>query len=86
MIDPISVLKRIPLFAAIPEADQKHLVTLLRKTTLKKGEILFRRGDEGNALYLILQGRIKISLSRQLDAVTLAVLGQGEFFSEMALL
>lgn len=86
MIDPISVLKRIPLFASIPEADQQRLVTLLRKETLKKGEILFRRGDEGNALYLILQGRIKISLTRQTDAVTLAILGQGEFFGEMALL
>ena len=86
MIDPISVLKRIPLFAAIPEVDQQRLVGLLRKETLKRGEILFRRGDEGNALYLILQGRIKISLTRQTDAVTLAILGQGEFFGEMALL
>jgi CRP/FNR family cyclic AMP-dependent transcriptional regulator len=80
LISPIYVLKRIPLFAAIPEADQLRLVTL------KKGETLFRRGDEGNALYLILQGRIKISLSGQMDAVTLAILSQGEFLGEMALL
>jgi CRP/FNR family cyclic AMP-dependent transcriptional regulator len=86
LISPIYVLKRIPLFAAIPEADQQRLVTLLRRETLKKGETLFRRGDEGNALYLILQGRIKISLSGQMDAVTLAILSQGEFLGEMALL
>jgi CRP/FNR family cyclic AMP-dependent transcriptional regulator len=86
LLSPISVLKRIPLFASFSEADQQRLVTLLRRETLRKGETLFRRGDEGNALYLILQGRIKISLSRQMDAVTLAVLGQGEFLGEMALL
>jgi CRP-like cAMP-binding protein len=36
--------------------------------------------------FIILQGRIKISMSRQMDAVTLAILGQGEFLGEMALL
>jgi CRP/FNR family cyclic AMP-dependent transcriptional regulator len=86
LLSPIHVLKRIPLFVLFSEADQQRLVTLLRRETLKKGETLFRRGDEGNALYLILQGRIKISLSGPMDAVTLAVLSQGEFLGEMALL
>jgi CRP/FNR family transcriptional regulator, cyclic AMP receptor protein len=86
LIAPINVLKRIPLFASFSEADQQNLVNLLRRKNLRKGEILFRQGDEGIELYLILEGRIKISLSRQMDAVTLAILGQGEFFGEMALL
>ncbi len=86
MISPINVLKRIPLFASLPEADQENLVSLLRRVNLRKGEILFRQGDEGVSLYLILQGRIRISLSRQMDVVTLAILGQGEFLGEMALL
>ena len=86
MISPINVLKRIPLFASFPEADQQNLVSLLRRVNLRKGEILFRQGDEGVSLYLILQGRIKISLSRQMDVMTLAILGQGEFLGEMALL
>ncbi len=86
MISPINVLKKIPLFASLPEADQQNLVSLLRRVNLRKGEILFRQGDEGVSLYLILQGRIKISLSRQMDVMTLAILGQGEFLGEMALL
>ena len=86
MISPIYILKRIPLFASLPEPQQENLVNLLRRVTLRKGEVLFRQGDEGVSLYLILQGRIRISLSRQLDVVTLAILGQGEFLGEMALL
>lgn len=86
MISPINVLKRIPLFASLPDADQQNLVSLLRRVNLRKGEILFRQGDDGMSLYLIVQGRIKISLSRQMDVVTLAILGQGEFLGEMALL
>ncbi len=85
MISPINVLKRIPLFASFPETDQQNLVGLLRRVNLKKGETLFRQGDEGVSLYLILQGRIKISLSRNMDVMTLAILGQGEFLGEMAL-
>jgi len=86
MIDPVYVLKRIPLFATLPEADLLPLVGLLRRENLRRGETLFRQGDVGMALYLILQGRIKISLSQQTEAVTLAILGQGEFLGEMALL
>lgn len=86
MIAPINVLKRIPLFASLPEADQQNIVNLLRKETVRKGDTLFRQGDEGTALYLIVQGRIKISVSRRMDSVTLAILGQGEFLGEMALL
>jgi CRP/FNR family cyclic AMP-dependent transcriptional regulator len=86
LITPINVLKKIPLFASLAEADQQILVSLLRRETLKKGETLFRQGDEGIALYLIVQGRIKISMSRRMDTITLAILSQGEFLGEMALL
>lgn len=86
MITPIYVLKRIPLFSSLPHSDQEHLAGLVRRKALRKGELLFRQGDEGTALYIILQGRIKISVSRRSDSVTLAILGPGEFLGEMALL
>lgn len=86
MLTPIYVLKKIPLFTSLAEIDQENLASLVRHTTIRKGDFLFRRGDEGTALYIILQGRIKISVSRRTDTVTLAILGQGEFLGEMALL
>jgi len=86
LITPIYVLKKIPLFASLPYADQENLVSLIRRKAIRKGELLFRQGDEGTALYIILEGRIKISVSRRTDTVTLAILGQGEFLGEMALL
>jgi CRP/FNR family cyclic AMP-dependent transcriptional regulator len=81
-----TVLKMIPLFASFSEADLRNLADLLRWKGIAKGEILFRQGDEGTALYVIMQGRIKISLSKRMEKMTLAVLGQGEFLGEMALL
>ena len=86
MITPINIIKKIPLFASLAEVDQQRLTSLLRRKSIKKGEVLFRQGDEGTALYIIQQGRIKISVSRRADTVTLAILGEGEFLGEMALL
>jgi CRP/FNR family cyclic AMP-dependent transcriptional regulator len=86
LLTPMNVLKKIPLFASLSEADQQNLTSLLRRKQLGRGELLFQQGDEGTALYIIAQGRIKISLSRRMGNVTLAIFGQGEFLGEMALL
>ena len=83
---PISILKTIPLFESLSDENIKNLAGLLRRMTIRTGEVLFREGDEGTALYIIHQGRIKISMSKMLDKLTLAILGPSEFLGEMALL
>lgn len=84
---PVSLLQQIPLFEAFKLSERQRLAALLRKHTIKKGEVLFRKGDEGNAFYMIIKGRIKIALtSNQEDEITLAVFHEGDFFGEMALL
>jgi CRP/FNR family cyclic AMP-dependent transcriptional regulator len=86
-MSPVTLLEQIPLFEAFKPSERQHLAALLRKHTVKKGDVLFRKGDEGNALYIIVKGRIKIALtSNQEDEITLAVFQNGDFFGEMALL
>ncbi|HOG17832.1 MAG: cAMP receptor protein [Syntrophaceae bacterium PtaU1.Bin231] len=83
----IDLLKQIPLFEALQPADRNQLASLLRLRLIVKGNTLFRKGDEGTALYIILQGSIKISISGKAgEEVALAILGRGDFFGEMALL
>ena len=86
MMMPIAVLKKVPLFASLSEANLQHLASLLRWKSVEKGDMLFRQGDEGTTLYVLMQGRIRISISRRMEKMTLAILGQGEFLGEMALL
>jgi CRP/FNR family cyclic AMP-dependent transcriptional regulator len=83
---PVSILRTIPLFESLSEENIEKLADLLRRMTIRAGEILFREGDEGMTLYIIHHGRIKISMSKMLDKLTLAILGPGEFLGEMALL
>jgi CRP-like cAMP-binding protein len=86
-MNPLALLKQIPLFGTFQPADHEQLASLLRRRNLKKGDVLFRKGDEGTALYIIIKGRIKITVPSKLgDEITLAILSQGDFFGEMALL
>jgi CRP/FNR family cyclic AMP-dependent transcriptional regulator len=86
-MNPLALLKQIPLFGTFQPADHEQLAGLLRRRNLKKGDVLFRKGDEGTALYIIIKGRIKITVPSKLgDEITLAILGQSDFFGEMALL
>jgi CRP-like cAMP-binding protein len=53
---------------------------------LRAGEVLFKEGDPGDEMYLIRAGKIKIVKDLEGSKKTLAVIGEGEFFGEMALL
>jgi CRP-like cAMP-binding protein len=54
---------------------------------LKKKQVLFRKGDEGTALYIIHKGKVKIVLSSKVgEEVIPAIFSQGDFFGEMSLL
>src|SRR5438067_13284086 len=50
------------------------------------GTVLFREGDRGQTMYVIRTGKVNISKRISDSEITLAVLGPGEFFGEMALL
>jgi len=80
-------LRHIPLFQHLTIEDRERLAMSIRTQFLKKGEVLFRKGSEGNTLYIIRNGKIKISLASHLsDEVVLAIFSEGDFFGEMALL
>ena len=83
----VDLLIQIPLFSSLKLADRLKLAGMMRPLILKKGHVLFRKNDEGNALYIIIRGRIKVAYPSKLgDEVTLAIFNDGDFFGEMALL
>jgi CRP/FNR family cyclic AMP-dependent transcriptional regulator len=53
---------------------------------LRSGEVLFKEGAVGDEMYLIRSGKIRIMKDLEGTKKTLAVIGEGEFFGEMALL
>jgi CRP/FNR family transcriptional regulator, cyclic AMP receptor protein len=81
------VLAKVPLFAGLPDEERERLGTLLRSRRYARGEVIFLEGDEGTALCLIAEGRIRIQLTgTDGREVVINVYGPGDFFGELALL
>jgi CRP/FNR family cyclic AMP-dependent transcriptional regulator len=52
---------------------------------LQAGTVIFREGEEGDQMFIVQGGRVKVSRSIGGKEQLLAVLGKGDFFGEMAL-
>ncbi|MBN2397492.1 MAG: Crp/Fnr family transcriptional regulator [Deltaproteobacteria bacterium] len=84
---PEDFLERISLFQSLKHDDRACLAAALKRRSLKKGEALFRKGDEGTSLYIVKSGSVKVVLPSEMgDEVAAAILAEGDFFGEMALL
>ena len=56
----------------------------MKRHEFKDGEIIFRKGDESDAAYLITQGQVEIvQVRRDGRSEAIAVLNRGEYFGEM---
>lgn len=84
----IDLIRHLPLFAKLSEADIAAILPFFRLVEYPEtGTVIFREGEPGDALFMILEGEIEIRKS--IDSVTdksLATLPAGTFFGEMALL
>jgi CRP-like cAMP-binding protein len=81
------LLRRIDLFADLTDREADTVLEIMREKTLARGTTVFHQHDSGGGLYLILSGAVKIARTgRDGRDVTVAVLGEGNFFGEMSLL
>ena len=83
----IDTLRHVPLFESLDDEAAAELCQLMESLDCKAGTSLFRAGDQGDAMYIIERGKVRICV-RASDGkeVTLTELGRGDFFGEMALL
>ena len=79
-------MRRAPLFAALDDESANALMKSMTTSRLERGDVLFREGDQGNRLYVIGEGKIKLGLT-SVDGREnlLAILGPGEMFGELSL-
>jgi len=79
-------LKKIPLFADLPDEDLERLCEMVAEVSLKAGEELFTEGSPGDSAFVIQQGEIEILKTSGGRNVLLAVRKPGEVIGEMSLL
>ena len=76
-----------PLLADLPAEDVGQLLSIARRRTFEKGEIVFHREDPAESLHLVVRGRFGVRVTTPVgDTVLLDVVGPGASFGEIALL
>jgi CRP/FNR family transcriptional regulator len=82
----VEVLSRAPLFEALDEQGAKALRANVTEVRLARGQILFNEGEVGDRLYVVLEGKIKLTrTSPDGRENLLSVLGPSEMFGELSL-
>ena len=84
--DVADFLRDVRLFQAFSDRDRAAVARALREHRVRKGQVLFREGDEGSEMYLVRQGEIVVSkaVTGPVEQV-LARMGPGDFVGEMSL-
>ncbi|KQX73927.1 MULTISPECIES: Crp/Fnr family transcriptional regulator [Aeromicrobium] len=79
------VLRQAPLFSGLDDEVASALEASMSSSSLRRGEILFSEGDDGNQLYVVTEGKIKLGrTSPDGRENLLAILGPGQMFGELS--
>jgi serine/threonine protein phosphatase PrpC/CRP-like cAMP-binding protein len=76
------VLANMPLFSRLTERELLRVMQAVEVREYKDGDVVIREGDKGDELFIVLEGKVRVSRGDQV----LAHLGQGEHVGEMALI
>jgi CRP/FNR family transcriptional regulator len=81
------ILQQQVLLENIDDAGLNKIAKIIKQTSIKKGEQLFKEKDETKGLWLIQSGKIEISrMTADGWRQTLVVLPAGHFFGELSIL
>jgi CRP/FNR family transcriptional regulator, cyclic AMP receptor protein len=82
----LNQLSKLFLFETLSHGELKIVNSLLHERDYLKGEIIFDAGEDGQALYIILSGKILICHQGEPVSGKIAELEPGRLFGELALL
>ena len=80
------IVRKAPIFIGLDEGAAKDLRASMTLVKLRKGQSLFKEGDDGDHLYVIAAGKIKLGTKSQDGRENLLmILGSGDMFGELSL-
>lgn len=83
----LALLRKVPRFEGLTTHQLQKVAALAVSKTFEGGAQIFSEGDPGDAMYVIVEGKVRIS--KQVSGIgeeALAILEQGQYFGEMALI
>jgi len=86
-MDRVALLKGIPIFSKLDEESLKKIDSISIEKHYRKGDIIILQDSKVEGLYIIREGRIKISrISEDGKIKVLAILSSGDIMGEMSIL
>lgn len=82
----LRTLSDVPLFTGMSKKLLRKLLIDLMEKKYTAGDIIFHEGESGKAVYVVLDGSVKIIKKSNSESKTLAVLGPGSHFGELSLI
>jgi len=80
-------LKKVPLFSELDDAEIASIYKLITFNDVPKKSVVLQEGEDGNSLFIIISGSVKISYyAPDGREVVLSLLEEGAYFGEMSLL
>jgi CRP/FNR family transcriptional regulator, cyclic AMP receptor protein len=74
------------LFADVPPEELDTVLSIARRRTFSRGEVVFHEGDPADSFHLVTRGRFAARLRTRLgDTALLSIVGEGQAFGELAL-
>jgi CRP-like cAMP-binding protein len=81
-IEKVMILKSVQIFARTPDDVLAEIASILKEVAVPAGKTIFEKGDPGDSMYLIGEGRVRIHDGEH----TLVTLGERDIFGELAVL
>lgn len=84
----LPILKKIPLLEDLNEEDHREIIKQINLEYYPAGKVIFHEGDPGDAVYIIKRGVVRIFHEAEIkdEEQEVAMLGDNDFFGEMAII
>lgn len=82
----VKTLRKVPMFEGLDDHDLLHIVGLSANLQWPAGGMVFVDGADGDALYIVLSGRVRIFATVDEKEIEVASIGPGDFFGELSLM
>jgi CRP/FNR family cyclic AMP-dependent transcriptional regulator len=79
---PVDVLRKVPLFEGLEDADLERLADRFQERSFSEGSTIIEEGSTGTSFFVIGDGNVSVSVGGELRAS----LGPGDYFGEMAIM
>jgi CRP/FNR family transcriptional regulator, cyclic AMP receptor protein len=87
MLTNLDLIRRVPLFSMLTQAQAESLAGAVGKRRFKRGEYIVEQGKKCESLFIILAGRARVVVTDRRDReVILATLHPGDYVGEMSLI